>query len=191
MTTAIDGINAPRVLRTARRRLAVLLAILVVLAAGGLLMAWVTGTEDDERRVGDPAKVSVDELRSVARSAGHAVYWAGRSDDDEYELTETRSGAFHVRYLTAGTAAGDRRPAFLTVSTYPYRRAYAITTASAKRGGMVSKQAPAGGIAAWSTRRPSNVYLAYPGSDFLVEVFSPRPEQARELVVAGDVGPIR
>lgn len=145
----------------------------------------------DERRVGNATKVSAGKLRSVARSAGHPVYWAGKSSDGRYELTETKSGAFHVRYLPVGTAAGDRRPAFLTVSTYPYRRAYTTTSASAKRRGMVGRQAPAGGLAVWSRRLPSNVYVAYPGSDFLVEVFGPRRGQARELVIAGDVGPIR
>lgn len=140
---------------------------------------------------GAPAKVSSTDLREHASSTDHPVYWAGRSKDDSYELTETRRGAFHVRYLPAGTAAGDERPAFLTVSTYPYRRAYAVTSASAEGAAMSSTPAPGGGLAVWSNRRPTNVYVAYPGTDLLVEVFSPRARQARELVTAGDVGPIR
>ena len=93
--------------------------------------------------------------------------------------------------MPKGTPAGDRRAAFLTVSTYPYSRAYATTSSSAERPGMASRAAPAGGIAVWSRRSPSNVYLAYPGSALLVEVFHPDPARARELAVAGDVGPIR
>lgn len=119
------------------------------------------------------------------------MYWAGRARDDSYELTETRRGAFQVRYLPAGTVAGDERPAFLTVSTYPYRRAYAVTSDSAEGKGMISTPAPGGGLAVWSDRRPTNVYVAYPGTDLLVEVDSPRARQARGLVTAGDVGPIR
>jgi hypothetical protein len=163
----------------------------VAFGAVGLALAWTLGDDEEAPTPGEPAKVSSADLRALARATDHPVYWAGRSRDDGYELTETKRGAIHVRYLPAGTAAGDKRPAFLTVSTYPYTRAYAVTSASAERPGMAGRPAPAGGIAAWSRRRPTNVYLAYPGSDVLVEVFHPDPEQARRLATAGDVGPIR
>jgi hypothetical protein len=184
----------PRPIRAAIRGwsgLALLLAILVAVAAVGLALAWTLRDDQEARRPGEPARVESADLRAVARSTGHPVYWAGRSAGDSYELTERRRGAIHVRYLPEGTPVGDRRPAFLTVSTYPYPRAYALTSASAEQRGMAGRPAPAGGIAAWSRRRPTNVYLAYPGSDVLVEVFHPDPEQARQLATTGDVGPIR
>ena len=56
---------------------------------------------------------------------------------------------------------------------------------------MVSRAAPGGGLAIWSKKRPTSVYLAYPGSDYLVEVFDPSAERARELVLSGEVAPIR
>jgi hypothetical protein len=160
-------------------------------AAVGVALAWPFGSDEETSQPGVPEKISSADLRALARATDHPVYWAGRSRDDSYELTQTRRGAVHVRYLPAGTAAGDKRAAFLTVSTYPYTRAYAVTSSSAERPGMAGRPAPAGGIAAWSRRRPTNVYLAYPGSDVLVEVFHPDPEQARELATTGDVGPIR
>lgn len=171
--------------------LALLLTGLAAVAAVGLALAWALAGDENEPRAGEPRRVSSADLRGLARSTAHPVYWAGRSRDDSYELTETRRGAIHVRYLPGGTPVGDRRPAFLTVSTYPYRRAYAVTTASAERPAMASRPAPAGGIAVWSRRRPTNVYLAYPGADLLVEVFHPDAGQARDLATAGDVGPIR
>jgi hypothetical protein len=171
--------------------LALLVTGLVAVGAVGLALAWTLRNDDEAPLPGAPAKVASADLRALARSTQHPVYWAGRSPDDSYELTQTRRGAIHVRYLPKGTPAGDKRPAFLTVSTYPYSHAYATTSSSAKRPGMVSRPAPAGGIAVWSKRRPSNVYLAYPGAALLVEVFHPDPAQARELATAGDVGPIR
>ena len=106
-------------------------------------------------------------------------------------MTETENGAVYVRYLPGGARVGDHRPLFTTVATYPMPRAYQQTASSAERKGAVWRNAPGGGIAVWSTRRPSSVYLAYPGSDLLVEVFSPAPGRARELALEGDVGPIR
>ena len=55
---------------------------------------------------------------------------------------------------------------------------------------MARAPAPAGGLATWSEKRPGSVYVAYPGSDLLVEVFSPDSSEARRLVLDGDVGPI-
>lgn len=55
---------------------------------------------------------------------------------------------------------------------------------------MVRAPTPSGGLATWSRRRRSSVYLAYPGTDQLIEVFSPRAGDARRLALAGDVGPV-
>jgi len=43
----------------------------------------------------------------------------------------------------------------------------------------------------WSLDRPTSVYFARPGSDLLVEVYSPDPEQAKGLVRGGAVAPLR
>jgi hypothetical protein len=96
-----------------------------------------------------------------------------------------------VRYLGAGARLGDRRAAFLTVGTY--RRAGALAAAEAAAEGERSRSAelPDGGIMLWSLDRPQSVYAASPGSDLLVEVYSPDPAQARALVRGGAVAPLR
>ena len=43
----------------------------------------------------------------------------------------------------------------------------------------------------WSLDRPTSVYVARPGSDLLVEVYSPDPEQARASSRGGAVAPLR
>jgi hypothetical protein len=40
------------------------------------------------------------------------------------------------------------------------------------------------------TQHPTSVYVAYPGSDYQVEVFDPSPARAEGLVLAGGVSPI-
>jgi hypothetical protein len=42
----------------------------------------------------------------------------------------------------------------------------------------------------WSTDRPTSVYVARPGSDLLVEVYSPDADQAKALARSGAVVPL-
>ena len=46
---------------------------------------------------------------------------------------------------------------------------------------------PGGGIAAVNPRFPRSVYLAYPGSDYEIEVFDPSLAHARQLVTSGQI----
>ena len=60
----------------------------------------------------------------------------------------------------------------------------------AKASGESSFDAPRGAIAVYSKSRPTNIYLAYPGSDVQIEVYDPSPAQARSLVASGRVVPV-
>jgi hypothetical protein len=48
-----------------------------------------------------------------------------------------------------------------------------------------------GGIALLSSKRPSSVYFAYPGTQYQVEVYDPSGKAARQLVLAGQIRPLR
>lgn len=168
-----------------------------LLAAVGCLaavasVAWVAFPTEGEHepKAGEPVQVSVDGLREAAAGAPQPIYWAGTRPGTRFELTRTRQGKSFVRYIPDGVEAGDKRPAFLTVATYPERHAYAVAEESSRGAGMYRESTPSGGLATWRGERPSSVYLAYPGTDHLVEVFSPNPEDARRLVLGGEVGPV-
>lgn len=178
-----------------RRKTAALVAVALVTVAVlaavlTLLFNEETGTDAVKSKPGTAVAVSADDLREFARSAEGLVYWAGELPGSRLELTRTSRNEVFVRYLAGDASVGDSRPAFATVSTYPYERAYEITAKSGRGKGMVSRNAPDGGIAVWSKSRPTSVYLAYPGSDRLVEVFDPDPKRVRELVFSGQVSPI-
>jgi hypothetical protein len=134
--------------------------------------------------------VSLAELRRVPGELGHPVYWAGERSGDRYELTRTEDGRVYVRYLPDGVQPGDRRAAFLTVATYPRANALAAVRAAARRAGAVRLAVPGGGVGVFSRGRPTNVYVAYPGVPFQVEVFDPSGDAARRLVESGRVMPI-
>ena len=92
-----------------------------------------------------------------------------------------------MRYLPSGVRVGDRQTSTLTVASCPVPRAYSLTEKSSRKKTMVRARTLGGGLVVWSRTRPSNVYLAYPGSEVLVEVFGPGGVLGQRLVLSGAV----
>jgi hypothetical protein len=118
------------------------------------------------------------------------VYWAGPRERHTYELTRPTDGNVYVRYLPAGVRAGDERPDFTTVGTYPRPRALARLRALARDAQGVTFRVPHRGFAVYARGRPTSVYLAFPGEDVQVEVYDPSPQRARQIARSGRVRPI-
>jgi len=182
--------SAIRFLLARTLALAVIVGLALSALAAFLLLTDTTGDTDNKRSSGTPTETSVGELRALAARGDAPIYWAGTAPGTRFEVTETAKGKVFVRYLPPDVKVADKRAGFLTVATYPYPRAYAVTAKSSRQDAMARASAPAGGLAVWSVKRPSSVYVAYPGSDFLVEVFSPKASEARRLVLDGEVGPV-
>jgi hypothetical protein len=130
---------------------------------------------------------SVARLEAVASAAGHPVYWAGPRAGTTYELTRTTDGRIYVRYLPKGVKLGDRRSIYLIVATYPVPGAYRAVLAAAKQKGARTFGVAGGGKALVNAKTPTNVYLAYPGSSYQIEVYDPKPGRARALVASGRI----
>jgi len=163
---------------------------LVLTAAGAVALLSGGDAERAERQPATPAEASVADLRAIAQEADTPIYWAGTEPGTRFEVTETPGGKVFVRYLPPNVEVSDKRPDFLTVGSYPYRRAYAVAEESSLKEGMARADAPGGGLAVWSKKRPNSIYVAYPGSELLVEVFSPEASEAQRLVLEGSVGPV-
>jgi hypothetical protein len=134
--------------------------------------------------------VSAAALASFARSSKSPVYWAGPRAGVDYELTTTPQKQVFVRYLPAGTKPGAKVTA-LTVASYPTADAFSRTKAISSAAASVEVPVTGGGIAFYSKTAPTSVYLAYPSSSVQIEVFDPNPSQARQLVTAGKIVPVR
>jgi hypothetical protein len=170
-------------------------AVLAVAIAVGFI-AWLVFVKNDDNNGSSSAKrvpahaASVQELRQFAASAGHPVYWVGNRPSQTYELTQTSDGSIYIRYLPASVRVGDSRPNFLTVGTYPHPNATATIEKASKRPGAVTKKIRGGGLAVTNKGRPRSVYVAYPGSELLLEVYDPSPRLALDLATSGRVVPI-
>jgi hypothetical protein len=134
--------------------------------------------------------VSVAELTRFSSSVGHPVYWAGAQPGSTYELSRTKDGRVFVRYLPSGAKLGDPKPKYLAVGTYPQANAFAVLKATAKKQGVKTTRLRGGGLAFADKTHPTSVYLAYPGSNYQIEVYDPSPARALRLVVSGKVVPI-
>jgi hypothetical protein len=157
-----------------------------VVARGGLTTVPAGGAS------GSGAKaISPRGLRALAKSLGQPVYWAGRRPGSTLELSQTPSGRLYVRYLPRGAAVGAPGP-YLTVGTYALTNAFSATSGLGQNAENTSLKLPGGGIAVFGKGATAkNVYLAYPGSDYQVEVFDPTAGTARRLVAAGRIAALR
>jgi hypothetical protein len=170
-------------------------------AGGAILLAVVVGVaawlvlrdEDDDRPVSARPKavtVTAENLRALAESRDQPIFWAGSQRGTTLELTRAAGGTVYLRYLPRGVRAGDPRPAFLTVATYALANGYQRVRAAAARPGANVRRLTGGGLMVVNPRRPSSVYLGYPGGRYQVEVYDPSPKRARDLVQSGRVSPV-
>ena len=154
------------------------------LAAVGDLNEGATATEAPQAEAASPA-----DLRALAKSLGHPIYWAGQKKGFTYELLHTPSGQVYVRYLPSGVEVGSSE-SYLTVATYPFPGAFGAIQALGKQKGIETVELSDGGLAEIDPKYPKSIHLAYPKSDFQIEVFDPSPRQARQTVTSGQISAI-
>ena len=129
-------------------------------------------------------------LRSLSAKSDQPIYWVGPRPGQTYELTRTTSGKTYIRYLPPGAEIGNKRADYTIVGTYPTQDAQKVLKDLAKQPGEKSVSTPGGGFAVYSTAHPTNVYVAFPGSDVQIEVFDPSAAKALRLVTTGRVAPV-
>jgi hypothetical protein len=145
------------------------------------------GTTSSTAKRAPASAATVDKLVAVATRTGHPIYWVGSQPGTTYELTRTNDGRVYIRYLPKGVKVGDPKPKYLSVGTYPQQNAFATLKATAKKQGVATISLTDGGLAFQDKKRPTSVYLAYPGSGYQIEVYDPSASRAKQLVTSGRV----
>ena len=118
----------------------------MLLAAAALTLAGaVAGTltvrGEEPQPPSVPVETSVAEC-ALAANTDAPIFWAGPAPGTRFEVTETDAGKVFVRYLPPNVEVGDKRPAFLTIGTYPYPRAYSVTAGRSHQRGMAGRRLP-------------------------------------------------
>jgi len=171
------------------KRLTVIAVLLACAAAGcGKKQATTTVSAVGQRQ--NAKQATSDELRSLSAQLGHPIYWLGEESGHIYELTHLKDGRIFIRYLPNGVPIGSPQAIYTIVGTYPVPNAYNVLKELAKKPGELSFAAPHKGLAVFKSSQPTNVYLAYPGSNLQIEVFDPSAQHARNLIMTGQVVPV-
>ena len=164
-------------------------AVIAIAVLAGFLV-WLLFVRDDSAST-PPATdralataISLADLKDVG-SDRHSI-WVGPQDNVTYELTRTPNGQAYVRYLPPGEEAGSNN-ASLTVGIYALPGAFATTATAAANSGSVRVPIQGGGVAFYNENSPTSVYVAFPGSDYQIEVYDPSPDRASRLVSSGQV----
>lgn len=184
--------------RVTSRRLAAALGLLLAAAAGVGVWLLVRDSSPSTSTAATTTTSTVTPLGPVAatpatlltyvKALGRPIYWAGPLPGYTYEFTETSSGNVYVRYLPRGVRVGDKRAAFRVIGTYPYTGALKALQAVAKSGGT---KLSGGGLLVESAGNSKSVHIAYPGSDYEIEIYDPRPGRARTLALSGKLTPVQ
>jgi hypothetical protein len=172
------------------------LAILGVLLIVGAVVAWLLASRGDDK-VATTAKpqlleATAAQLSELAKQQGHEVYWAGPQANVRYEWTRTSQDRIYARYLKGNTKVGARNKVFLTIATYPLKGALkALQVQAAKAPASQTQTLPNGAfVYSNSSTAPNSAYVAFPGSDYEVEVYDPAPGKALAIAKSGKVQPI-
>jgi hypothetical protein len=163
------------------RRIAAVVAAIIVVVIAYLL---ISGGDDDSGS--DVVAADATEIQQLAADLGRPVYWAGPTGAETFEWTALSDGRTYIRYLTGGAQVEDPRPLYLTVATYPVGDGVKAVKSAARSADTDTVRAPDGAIA-YAPKDTSSVYVAYPGSEYQIEVFDPNPRRALKLVKSGRI----
>src|SRR5712691_3613254 len=162
-------------------------AVIALALAVGLIL-WLalrnSGGSSTTQAPANATAVSVDQIRTLATSVAHPVFWVGPKQGYTYELTRTSNGSIFIRYLPPGEKIGAKT-AYLTVATYPFPGAFEAIQTVSKQKNVTPITVAHNGVAEVSTKDPTSVHVAYPGVDYQIEVFDPTAGTATALVAAG------
>jgi hypothetical protein len=142
----------------------------------------VTSAQPGSAAPAKPVAATAAGLQSVARALKHPLYWAGPRAGYTYELTQTANGLVYIRYLPPGVAVGSS-DTYLTIGTYPDSAAFQKLENAHTVAGSTVRRLPGGGLAVSYKIRPTSIYVAWPTSKYLVEVYDPSPAHAFALAL--------
>jgi hypothetical protein len=167
--------------QNARFRAGAAIALAVIVG----LIVWLALRDTGSSSTSTNAKaVSVTDIRTLAASVAHPVFWVGPKSGYTYEVTQTSNGSIYIRYLPPGEKVGAKKP-YLTVATYPFAGAYEAIRKVTKQKGITPIKLAHGGLGEVAAKSPQSVHVAYPGVDYQVEVYDPTPGTATGLVATG------
>lgn len=176
--------------RSAKRLAATAALALALAACGGSGTSGSTTTSSSGLRRAIPVAVTASQLRAIAASAGHPIYWAG-TFNGTYELTTIADGRTYIRYLPPSVAVGSS-DTYLTIGTYvrPSSPYDTVHRAALAKHAVIRPIGKTGELAVQYHSRPTSVYLIFPAAKYEVEVYDPSAATAFRLATSAKIVPV-
>lgn len=118
------------------------------------------------------------ELKSIVKENDIQAYWTGPLENATYSLNSSTAGQVFIRYVPEGEKCDDVRSNFRVIATYQEANAFATTESAGTTADGVSLLNADGSIVYFNKNVPTNIYLAYPGIDYQIEIYDPDPKEA-------------
>ena len=125
--------------------------------------------------------LSESELIAAVKKLGISAYWAGPVKGAKYTLSVPADGQAYIRYLPNGQGLADTNPNYVVIATYKTTNAFSATQAAANQTSGITFVNTDGAAVYYSKSTPTNVYVAFPGKDFQIEIFDPIAKTALEI----------
>lgn len=127
------------------------------------------------------------ELKSIVKENNIQAYWTGPIKNATYTLNSSTAGQVFVRYVPEGEKCDDVRPNFRVIATYEEADAFATTESAGTTADGVSLLNTDGSIVYFNKNVPTNIYVAYPGINYQIEIYDPNPKEAVSLATTQGV----
>lgn len=131
------------------------------------------------------------ELRDVVKQLKRTVFWVGPLKNARYTINALTDGQTYIRYLPNGDGVSDTKPNYRTVGTYQAADAYAATLAAGNEANGVSYTTTDGRVIHYNKSSEGNVYIAYKGKPFQIEIFDPKNGTALDIANANGLQVIK
>ena len=130
--------------------------------------------------------LSEKELRDLVSKQKITAYWAGPVANATYSINTSNVGQVFVRYVMKGQSCDSENKDFRVIATYAVSGAYESTKAAGSQANGVSLANADGSIVYFNKDVPTNVYLAYQGLDYQIEIYDPNPKDAVTLATTAN-----
>ena len=130
--------------------------------------------------------LSEKELRKLVSEQKITAYWAGPISNATYSINTSNAGQVFVRYVLKGQNCDSETKEFRVIATYAVVGAYDTTRVAGGQSNGVSLANADGSVVYFNKDVPTNVYLAYPGIDYQIEIYDPNPKDAVTLATAAN-----
>lgn len=133
-------------------------------------------------RISGGVALTESQLKEVVAEIDQKVYWAGPMRGAKYTINAQNFNSIYVRYLADGKGISDQTPKYRVIATYKEANAYNSTLSAGNQANGLSFTKPDGRVVYYNKQVPTNVYVAFKGNPYQIEIFD--PEAKTSLAIA-------